>query len=249
MEYSEKLEKCKGTIKSLETATLFYKQQVEVLTAGAGLAQLAGQIDDKELLQKYAVQCDQLEDLLKKQERMSAQLRRKDWEIENYQRKLDSAFEAGIPMALAIARPSSGNSPPDMKGWFFISIVSIFILTSPGVVGNDGYQPGPSSSGGGETVLDLSTKKKPEDTNNNIKTEQGRVEEAGLRSRKYSELSDCSAASSVPGGLQETPETSAATASSPGRGETTNSSNKRANPSPPEGPEPKKPASGILEED
>ena len=110
MEYSDKLERCNGTIKSLETATLFYKQQVEVLTAGSGLAQ----VDDKELLQKYAVQCEQLEDLVKKQERMSAQLRRKDWEIENYQRKLDSAFEAGI----AIARPPSGNTPPDMKGWF-----------------------------------------------------------------------------------------------------------------------------------
>ena len=111
MEYSEKLEKCKATIKSLEAATLFYKQQVEVLT---GSAQMAGQIDDKELLQKYAVQCEQLEDMVKKQERMSAQLRRKDWEIENYQRKLDSAFEA----SLAITRPPSGNTPPDMKGWF-----------------------------------------------------------------------------------------------------------------------------------
>ena len=118
MEYTEKLEKCKATIKSLEAATLFYKQQVEVLTgsAGPGLTQMAGQIDDKELLQKYAVQCDQLEEMVKKQERLSAQLRRKDWEIENYQRKLDSAFEAGIPMTLAVARPPSGISPPDMKG-------------------------------------------------------------------------------------------------------------------------------------
>ena len=37
----------------------------------------------------------------------------------------------------------------------------------------DGYQPGPSGSG--EIVLDLSTRKKPEDTNNNIKTEQGQL--------------------------------------------------------------------------
>ena len=111
MEYSEKPEKSQGTIKSLEAATLFYKQQVDVLTGGVG-TQLAGQVDDKELLQKYAVQCDQLEDMMKKQERLSAQLRRKDWEIENYQRKLDSAFEAGIPMALAVA------CPPDMKGLF-----------------------------------------------------------------------------------------------------------------------------------
>ena len=111
MEYSEKLEKSLGTIKSLEAATLFYKQQVDVLTGSAG-TQVTAQIDDKELLQKYAVQCDQMEDLRQKQERLSAQLRRKDWEIENYQRKLDSAFEAGIPMALAVA------CPPDMKGLF-----------------------------------------------------------------------------------------------------------------------------------
>ena len=76
------------------------------------------------------------------------------------------------------------------------------------------YQPGPSGSGGGETVLDLSTRKKPEDTNNNIKSEQ-RIEEeeerreddGSLRTRKYSELSECSAASEAPG-VQETPVTS-----------------------------------------
>ena len=114
------------------------------------------------------------------------------------------------------------------------------------------YQPGPSGSGGGDTVLDLSTRKKPEDTNNNIKTEQGRAEEASLRSRKYSELSECSAASEAPAGSQETPETSPPATSSPGPGETTTAStatsNKRANPSPPMGPEPKKAASGVLEE-
>ena len=44
MEYSEKLEKSHGTIKSLEAATLFYKQQVDVLTGGVG-TQLAGQVE------------------------------------------------------------------------------------------------------------------------------------------------------------------------------------------------------------
>ena len=104
-------------------------------------------------------------------------------------------------------------------------------------------------------MLDLSTRKKPEDTNNNIKTEQGTREgersgeEGSLRSRKYSELSECSA------GSQETPETSSAAACSPSLGETTASSasnvtnNKRANPSPPMGPDPKKQASGTVEED
>ena len=133
-------------------------------------------------------------------------------------------------------------------------ILLIFLIA--GGVGIDGYQPGPSGSGGGETVLDLSTRKKPEDTNNNIKTEQGtregerRGDEGSLRSRKYSELSECSAGSEVPGS-QDTPETSTAPVCSPSLGETSASSvtnNKRANPSPPMGPEPKKPASGMLEE-
>ena len=121
----------------------------------------------------------------------------------------------------------------------------MFILIISGVI--EGYPPGPSSSG--ETVLDLSTRKKPEDTNNNIKTEQGRLEEASLRSRKYSELSDCSAASSAPPGLQENPETSSAPVCSPELGERERGeTNKRASSSPAGGPEPKKPASGMLEE-
>jgi len=47
-----------------------------------------------EAVNKYNLQCGVVEELLKKHEKLSAQLRRKDWEIENYQRKLDSAFEA-----------------------------------------------------------------------------------------------------------------------------------------------------------
>ena len=109
LEYSGKVEKCEESIKSLETANLFYKQQVEVLS---GLVQNSSQLDDKELVQKYAVQCDQLDEMTKKQERLNAQLRRKDWEIENYQRKLDSAFEAGISMT----GEASDVQPADTKG-------------------------------------------------------------------------------------------------------------------------------------
>ena len=82
---------------------------MEVLS---GLVQNSSQLDDKELVQKYAVQCDQLDEMTKKQERLNAQLRRKDWEIENYQRKLDSAFEAGISMT----GEASDVQPPDTKG-------------------------------------------------------------------------------------------------------------------------------------
>ena len=52
--------------------------------------------EDKDLLTKHKVKCDAVEELLKKQEKVSAQLRRKDWEIANYQKKLDTAFEAGM---------------------------------------------------------------------------------------------------------------------------------------------------------
>merc|ERR1712227_392546 len=185
------------------------------------------------LLQKYTMQCDQMEEMMKKQERLNAQLRRKDWEIENYQRKLDSAFEAGIPMTVPSPRDPSPPSQPENKG----------------AVGVDGgFQPGHNSSGG-EAVLDLSTKKKSEDTNNNIKTEEGGQETDGcLRARKYSELSECSEApgpavapvlpevtEEIPGGVRSSSQEEV-------------SSNKRGNTSPSSDPPAKKFASGNSEE-
>ena len=78
--------------------------------------------------------------------------------------------------------------------------------------------------------MDLSTKKKPEDTNNNIKTEEvsPEVEEeadGSLRARKYSELSECSATSEAhtQGTTGEPPASSSAQEES---------SNKRVNSSP-----------------
>jgi len=47
-------------------------------------------------LAKYNLKCSMVEELLKKHEKIAAQLRRKDWEIDNYQKKLDSAFEAEL---------------------------------------------------------------------------------------------------------------------------------------------------------
>ena len=63
--------------------------------------------EDKNLVFKYKLKCDLVEELLKKQEKIAAQLRRKDWEIENYQKKLDVAFEAG--MTLPSQEDESGN--------------------------------------------------------------------------------------------------------------------------------------------
>jgi len=240
MEYSEKLEKCRESIKSLEGATLFYKQQIEVQTEQKELLRSGGlsQSDDKELLQKYTVQCDQMEEMLKKHERLSAQLRRKDWEIENYQRKLDSAFEAGISMTVPVSR---GPSEPDVKAGSSV----------------DGrFQAGAASSSvGGEAVLDLSTKKKPEDTNNNIKTEKASQEpetDGAFRVRKYSELSECSVASEAhtPTLAPVLPEvTEAGQESSASEEEVaTNINNKRGNTSPVTGPPTKKLASGNIEE-
>merc|ERR1711915_909286 len=51
---------------------------------------------DDEIAQKYKLKCDMVDELLKKHERIAAQLRRKDWEIANYQKKLDTTFEAEI---------------------------------------------------------------------------------------------------------------------------------------------------------
>merc|ERR1719309_151307 len=49
---------------------------------------------DDEIVLKYKLKCDMVDELLKKHEKIAAQLRRKDWEIDNYQKKLDTTFEA-----------------------------------------------------------------------------------------------------------------------------------------------------------
>ena len=129
-----------------------------------------------------------------------------------------------------------------------VRLYSVKILVSnlslvPGV---SSFPPAPASTGS-DTVLDLSTKKKPEDSNNNIKTEEVSREaetetDGSLRARKYSELSECSVASEVPaqGGPAEP------TASSLAEDESSNSNNKRVNTSPL--PESKKMKGGSPEE-
>jgi len=166
VENSSKLEKMKETIQSLEKATVFYKDQNDVLLGqNENLKKElqeakthSQESDDKNLLLKYKKKCDMVDELVKKQEKMSAQIRRKDWEIENYQKKLVTAFEAGMSIA-------TKEGPSE----------TVHKLVA-------------ESSSSQDTVLDLSTKMK-EDTNNNaIKTEKSNF----LRNRKYSELSDCS---------------------------------------------------------
>merc|ERR1719190_193243 len=95
--------------------------------------------EDKSLVLKYKMKCDAVEDLMKKQEKIAAQLRRKDWEIENYQKKLDMAFEAGM----TITSPDEDSSRKSSSG--------------------ESSAPGPGQE---SSALDLSTRKK-EDTNNN----------------------------------------------------------------------------------
>ena len=115
VENSAKVEKFKETVQTLENATIFYKGQVDTLLEQN--ENLRKEIveskpnpcvkEDKNLVFKYKLKCDLVEELLKKQEKIAAQLRRKDWEIENYQKKLDVAFEAG--MTLPSQEDESGN--------------------------------------------------------------------------------------------------------------------------------------------
>jgi len=172
MEHSSLIDKYKESIQTLENAIVTYKGQVENLVeqndnlkrdvqeTRAGL----NSSEDKELMLKYKVKCDAVEELQKKQEKVAAQLRRKDWEIANYQKKLDTAFEAGMTIG--------GTEEKGLPG-------KVENVSSPVVVDSP--------------VLDLSTRKK-EDTNNNkpIKTEKMSSASSILRNRKYSELSDCS---------------------------------------------------------
>merc|ERR1712002_310204 len=84
-------------------SVVFYKDQEEVLIDeneklkneinALKVHVEMGNLND-DLMIKYNLKCDMVEELLKKHEKIAAQLRRKDWEIDNYQKKLDSAFEA-----------------------------------------------------------------------------------------------------------------------------------------------------------
>jgi len=235
VENSAKVEKFKETVQTLENATIFYKGQVDTLleqneTLRKEIVEAKSNPcvkEDKNLVFKYKLKCDLVEELLKKQEKIAAQLRRKDWEIENYQKKLDAAFEAGMTL------PSQEDFAD---------------MTRKGSV------EGTTTYGQDSPVLDLSTRKKEDTNNNNIKKEEKSSADRNnlfLRNRKYSELSDCSNHSgsditaNVPppassSDVPEMAETSEDASKSMTNG--TESSLKRPNPLSNYGPDPKKPS-------
>merc|ERR1712096_184052 len=105
----------------LENNMVFYKDQEEVLVdeneklkkeVASQRTLLQRDLNNEDLLTKYNLKCDMVEELLKKHEKIAAQLRRKDWEIDNYQKKLDSAFEAellSLPHVDQSLAPVSGD--------------------------------------------------------------------------------------------------------------------------------------------
>eukprot|EP00092_Neocalanus_flemingeri_P030498 GFUD01033112.1.p1 GENE.GFUD01033112.1~~GFUD01033112.1.p1 ORF type:complete len:952 (+),score=280.10 GFUD01033112.1:70-2856(+) len=105
LENSVVVEDLRGSIEELENSQVFYKDQEEVLmdeneklkdeVARLKMHQERVPINE-DLLTKYNLKSEMVEELLKKHEKIAAQLRRKDWEIDNYQKKLDSAFENGL---------------------------------------------------------------------------------------------------------------------------------------------------------
>merc|ERR1719154_200535 len=105
VENSADIENLQNTVQNLENSLVFYKDQEEVMIDE--YEKLKEEVDvlkshvargpvNEDLLAKYNLKCGMVEELLKKHEKIAAQLRRKDWEIDNYQKKLDSAFEAGL---------------------------------------------------------------------------------------------------------------------------------------------------------
>ena len=202
MEHSVMLEKYKESIQTLENAIVSYKGQVDNLVEQNDNLKRDFQEarvslttkEDKELITKYKMKCDAVEELLKKQEKVAAQLRRKDWEIANYQKKLDTAFEAGMSIGATEDSSTYIFSPNSVLFYYrFLNFMHIYFSGNTRKVESGVHPPALESP-----ALDLSTRKK-EDTNNNhnnhIKTEkinEDRSDSSLLRNRKYSELSDCS---------------------------------------------------------
>ena len=95
IENSSEVDSLRDTVLSLENSVVFYKDQEGVLVEDneklkAELANLKSQPVvnvNEDFLTKYNLKCDMVEELIKKHEKIAAQLRRKDWEIEKYQKK------------------------------------------------------------------------------------------------------------------------------------------------------------------
>merc|ERR1719370_2615482 len=102
-EHAAQVDDLQNAVRSLNESLVFYKDQEEVLIDEnekmkeeliATRVRVEREIVNEDLIHKYNLKCEMVEELLKKHEKIAAQLRRKDWEIDNYQKKLDSAFEA-----------------------------------------------------------------------------------------------------------------------------------------------------------
>merc|ERR1719481_273686 len=117
-DHAAEVEKFRISLRDMEDSVVFYKDQEEVLIDEN--EKLKNEINalkvhvevgnlNEDLMIKYNLKCDMVEELLKKHEKIAAQLRRKDWEIENYQKKLDSAFEAE---SLALSREIQNAAIP-----------------------------------------------------------------------------------------------------------------------------------------
>ena len=103
MDHAVQVGNLQSAVCDLKENLIFYKDQEEVLIdenekLKEEISTLRVRVErenvNDDLINKYNLKCDMVEELLKKHEKIAAQLRRKDWEIDNYQKKLDSAFEA-----------------------------------------------------------------------------------------------------------------------------------------------------------
>jgi len=103
MEHAAQVDDLQNAARSLKDSLVFYKDQEEVLIyenekMKEEVASMRVRVErenvNEDIIHKYNLKCVMVEELLKKHEKIAAQLRRKDWEIDNYQKKLDSAFEA-----------------------------------------------------------------------------------------------------------------------------------------------------------
>jgi len=118
IDHAAEVEKLRISLRNMEDSVVFYKDQEEVLIdenekLKSEINALKVHVEmgniNEDLMIKYNLKCDMIEELLKKHEKIAAQLRRKDWEIENYQKKLDSAFEAE---SLALSRDIQSTALP-----------------------------------------------------------------------------------------------------------------------------------------
>jgi len=180
VEHAAQVDDLQSVVNRLKENLVFYKDQEEVLIdenekmkleVSAMKVRVERENINEDLIHKYNLKCDMVDELLKKHEKIAAQLRRKDWEIDNYQKKLDLAFEA---QSLAFSQ-------------------DIPALPMPGEMG-----PVLPAEARSPVALDLSMKEKatPKEQNNNEIKDETMSGPSGVVStsikRKFSECSSAS---------------------------------------------------------